>query len=264
MVLIAVPCLRAASPIISDILPRSAVAGGAQVAHTGVYVPWGNPAAAAFDTAVVLQVGYENRYFAPELSDEYCSATIPTPYFNISVSYNFFGLAAYHEMMAAFSVSRKWGIVALGVEVDYFNYYDASAARYHHAVSAQVGVDVAVSSQVMLGFRAFNPTFSQIKQHGVVRSLPTIFDVGVSYRPQRQLVAMATIGYVPSVGVRWAVGAEYTMLDAVVAKVGASGADYVVPMLGAGVVVGSWRFDLAAEADFRVGISLMSNFQYRF
>lgn len=256
--------VSAALPVVQDVLPRTTVPGGAAVAYRGGGVPWGNPASAGYDTAVVLRLGYENRYFMPELSDEYVSVVVPTPYFNIALSYNFFGLAAYHEMMAAFSVSGRWGIVSLGVEADYFNYYDAEAVRYRHAFAAQVGVAVDVCRELTLGFRAFNPTFSQIRMYDVPRRLPVIFEVGASYRFYDNFDLLAEVGYSVGNGFQWAVGVEYDIMRSIVAKVGASGADYVLPMVGAGVMFGGFRFDLAVEADFRVGLSIMSNLQYCF
>lgn len=252
------------TPVAHDVLPQTVVPGGASVAYTHGYVPWGNPASAVGDSSVVLQIGYENRYFSPELSDEYLAVTITTRYFNLSASYNFFGLALYHEMMAALTVSRKFGRFAIGVEADYFNYYDAEAVRYHHAFTAQVGVMVDVTRRFTLGFRAFNPTFSQIRLYDVPRRLPVIFDLGGNYRFYDRLDLLFQLGYVVSNGVRWAVGAEYDIKNCLVAKIGVRGYDYVVPMVGAAVRFYGFRFDLAVEADFRIGMSLMSNLQYCF
>lgn len=256
--------LACAKPTVQNVLPLTTVPAGASVAYTGGAVPWGNPASAAGDTAVVLQIGYENKYFSPLLSDEYISILIPTPYFNISASYNFFGLAAYHEMMAAFSVSRKWGRVALGIEADYFNYYDAHQERYHHAFTAQVGVAVDITKSLTLAFRAFNPTFSLIKLYDTPRHLPVLFQLGASYRFYHNIDLLAQVGYEYGSGIHWAIGLEYDIERLIVAKVGVRGAAYAIPMIGAGVKFGKFRFDLSAEVDFRIGVSLISNLQYRF
>ena len=248
-----------ARSMVQNVLPNTAVVAGAVTAYSEGQIAWGNPASAANDTTYSLKLGYENRYFSSELSDEYLLAMIPTPYFNIGLSYNFFGLAAYHEMMAAISVSRKWGRVALGVEADYFNYYDASQVRYHYAFTAQLGIQVDVTKHLVLGFRAFNPIFSEIRLYDVPRQLPVIFDVGASYHFVSNVDLLAQVGYEVGRGVMWAVGVEYDIQRVVIAKIGVRGSDYVIPMVGVGVRFGQFRFDLSAEADFRVGVSLMSS-----
>lgn len=252
------------TPVSHDVLPQTVVPGGASVAYIHGYIPWGNPATAVADSSVVLLLGYENRYFSPELSDEYISVVVPATYFNIAASYNFFGLATYHEMMAAVAVSRKFGRFAIGIEADYFNYYDAESVRYRHAFTAQVGLMVDVSRHLTLGFRAFNPTFSQIRLYDIPRCLPVIFDLGGNCRFYDRLDLLFQLGYVVGNGVHWAVGAEYDIMDCLVAKIGARGSDYVVPMVGAGVRFYGFLFDLAVEADFRIGMSIISNLQYSF
>lgn len=241
----------------NDILPLGTVAGGADVAYSEHYTAWGNPASAAYDTTVTLSLGYENRYFSPELSDEYISTVIPTKYFNISTSFNFFGFADYHEMMADIVFSRQFGRFALGVEIDYFNLYHRAYNRYRHAVTAQVGMHYSINPKWRLGFRFFNPVFSRMDFPEISRSLPVIIELGGSYTLMSRFEILLQIGYTFSQGVNWAVGAEYDILKSLVAKVGVRGADYVIPSVGAGVRFGGFCCDLVAEADFRIGMSLM-------
>lgn len=263
LLLCSIQHLSGATPV-HDVLPLSAVPAAATTAYTRGYIPWGNPAHAAADSTLLLQIGYENRYFSPDLSDEYISLLIPTPYFNIAASFNFFGMAAYHEMMAAITVSRRMGRVSLGIEADYFNYYDIERARYHHAFSAQVGLTVDVTRRLTLAFRAFNPTFSLIRMYDTPRRLPVSFDLGSNYRLYERLDLLLDLGYTIGIGLHWAVGAEYDIMDALVAKLGVRGSDYVIPMVGAAVRFYGFRFDLAVEADMRIGLSLMSNLRYSF
>ena len=65
-------------------------------------------------------------------------------------------------------------------------------------------------------------------------------------------------------GVDWAVGMEYRIMPELLVRAGARGADYVIPSLGVGIGFAGFRFDLMAEADFRIGMSLLSNLSYRF
>lgn len=249
---------------VQEILPSGVAPAGADVVFTARWLAFSNPATLSREEAVVASVGYENRYFAEELSDEYLSVAVPTQYFNIGAAFNFFGYADYHEMMAALTVARKFGVVAFGVEFDYFNMFLPDEVGYRHAFTAQVGLQVDVTEQCVLGFRMFNPSFTQIDYNDVARRLPVMLHVGCKYQFIDDLDVLVEAGYVLNRGVDWAVGMEYRIMPELLVRAGARGADYVIPSLGVGVGFAGFRFDLTAEADMRIGMSLLSNLAYRF
>ena len=249
---------------IQEILPSGVAPAGIDVVFTERWLAFANPATLSREESVVASVGYENRYFAEELSDEYLSVAIPTKHFNIGASFNFFGYADYHEMMAALTMARRFGIVSLGVEFDYFNMFLPDEVGYRHAFTAQVGLHVDVTERCVLGFRMFNPSFTQIDYNDVARRLPVMLHVGCKYTFIDDLDLLAQVGYVLNQGVDWALGMEYRIMPELLVRAGARGADYVIPSLGVGVAFAGFRFDLMAEADFRIGMSLLSNLAYQF
>jgi hypothetical protein len=256
--------LSCISAQVQEILPSGVAPAGADVVFTERWLPFANPATLSREESIVALVGYENRYFAEELSDEYISIAIPTQYFNIGAAFNFFGYADYHEMMAALTVARRFGVVAFGVEFDYFNMFLPDEVGYRHAFTAQVGLQVDVTEQCVLGFRLFNPSFTQIDYNDVARRLPVMMHVGCNYGFIDDLDLLVEVGYVLNRGVDWAVGMEYRIKPELLVRAGARGSDYVIPSLGVGVGFARFRFDLMAEADFRIGMSLLSNLAYRF
>ena len=256
--------LSRVSAQVQEILPSGIAPAGADVVFTERWLAFSNPATLSREESVVASVGYENRYFAAELSDEYLSVAVPTKFFNVGGSFNFFGYADYYEMMAALTVARRFGIVALGVEFDYFNMFLPDEVGYRHAFTAQVGLQVDVTDRCVLGFRMFNPSFTQIDYNDVARRLPVMLHVGCNYRFIDDLDLLVEVGYVLKQGVDWAVGMEYRIMPELLVRLGARGADYVIPSLGVGVGFAGFRFDLMAEADFRIGMSLLSNLSYRF
>ena len=249
---------------VQEILPSGIAPAGADVVFTERWLAFGNPATLGREESVVASVGYENRYFSSELSDEYLSVAVPTQYFNIGTSFNFFGYADYHEMMAALTVARRFGIVAFGVEFDYFNMFLPDEVGYRHAFTVQVGLQVDVTEKCVLGFRMFIPSFTQIDYNDVARRLPVMMHVGCNYRFIDDLDLLVEVGYVLNRGVDWAVGMEYRIMPELLVRAGVRGADYVIPSLGIGISFAGFRFDLLAEGDFRIGLSLLSNLSYRF
>jgi hypothetical protein len=249
---------------VQEILPSGVAPAGADVVFTERWLAFGNPATLGREDGVVASVGYENRYFAEELSDEYVSVAVPTKFFNVGVAFNFFGYADYHEMLAALTVARRFGIVAFGVEFDYFNMFLPDEVGYRHAFMAQVGLQVDVTERCVVGFRMFNPSFSQVGYNDVARRLPVMMHLGCNYRFVDDLDFLVEMGYVLNRGVDWCVGMEYRIMPELLVRAGARGADFVVPSLGVGLCFAGFRFDLMAEADFRVGMSLLSNLSYKF
>ncbi len=249
---------------VQEILPSGVAPAGADVVFTERWLAFSNPATLSREKSVAVSVGYENRYFAEELSDEYLSVAVPTQYLNVGASFNFFGYADYHEMMAALTVARKFGIVAFGVEFDYFNMFLPDEVGYRHAFTVQLGLQVDVTEKCVLGFRMFNPSFTQIDYNDVARRLPVMMHVGCNYRFIDDLDVLVQVGYVLNQGVDWAVGMEYRIMPELLVRAGARGADYVIPSLGVGIGFAGFSFDLMAEADFRIGMSLLSNLSYRF
>ncbi len=242
-----------------DILPTGVAPASAGVAYTRQWVPWENPSSLISSDRVKMTLAYENRYFTRELSDACVAVSVPTPYLHVAAAYNFFGYDEYHEMMAAVTVARKFGPVAVGVEFDYFNMRLSHLDGYRHTFTAQVGMQAWITPDLVLGARIFNPIFSKVRYENEVRKIPVLMQVGVSYTFISDLDVLAQISYTLNGGVDWAVGMEYRIFDALLVRAGARGADYVVPSLGVGLRYRRFSFDLTAEADFAVGMSLMSN-----
>ena len=249
---------------VQEILPSGIAPAGADVVFTERWLAFANPATLSREESVMASVGYENRYFSEELSDEYLSLAIPSKFFNVGVAFNFFGYVDYHEMMAAVTVARRFGVAAVGIEFDYFNMFLPDEVGYRHAFTAQVGLQLDVTDRCVVGFRMFNPSFSRIDYNDVARKLPVMMHVGCNYRFVDDLDLLVEVGYVLDRGVDWAVGMEYRLMPELLVRAGARGCDYVIPSLGVGVCFARFRFDLTAEADFRIGTSLLSNLSYKF
>ncbi len=248
---------------IQEILPLGVAPAGAGVAFSEQWIAWDNPAAIVHTESPVLSLAYENRYFSPELSNEYVAVAVPTKYFHVAGAFNFFGFEQYHEMMVSLSVARQLGKVSLGVEIDYFTLYLSPEYGYQHALTAQIGMQAQLTDKFMLGCRVFNPTFSKITFPDSSRELPTLMQLGFSYLVMRDFTFYTQLGYELTNGLDWAVGVDYRILDTISVRSGARGADYVVPSLGVGFNVARFGLFVMTEYDFRIGMSVMSNLSYQ-
>lgn len=254
---------------VQEILPRGVAPAAADVAYTRTWQPWGNPAALASMPKYYFSAGYENRYISAELHDAYFNIAVPTQYINVGAAFNFFGYDLYREMMASLTASKRWGRVAVGVEFDYFNMFIAADGFYRHAFTAQVGLQVWATDKCVVGFRMFNPMFSQVGGSETGRQLPVMIDIGCGYTFIRKIDLVCKLGYVLRQGISWNVGVEYRIMPELIARLGVrgynvNGLNYFIPSLGAGMRLGGFGFDLAADYDPRLGVSLCSNLSFAF
>ena len=246
-----------------EVFPLGTSPSGADVAYKE-WSPWANPASTSHTDKTIIKIGFENRYFAKELCNEYIGFIVPTPYFNISGSYNFFGFADYNEMMAALTLGKKFGKVAIGIEFDYFNMFLASENIYRHAFTAQVGIQAEITKRFTLGARIFNPIFSKITFEDTPRKLPVCMHLGANYEPINNLNLLFQLGYTLGNTIDWAFGVEYEIMKFISVRTGIRGINYVIPQIGVGLNFSGFHFDLNVESDFRIGTILLSSLSYRF
>ena len=246
-----------------EVFPFGTAPSGADAAYKE-WSPWSNPASISQSDQAMIKIGYENRYFTKELSDEYLGFVIPTPYFNIGGSYNFFGFTDYFEMMAALTIGKKFGRIAIGIEFDYFNMYLASEKNYHHAFTAQIGIQADVSKRLTLGASIFNPVFSKIKFEDTPRHLPVTMHLGADYEVINNLNLLFQLGYTLGNTIDWAFGVEYEVMKFLTVRTGIRGINYVIPQIGIGINFADFQFNLNVESDFRIGTILLSSLSYKF
>ena len=207
-----------------EVFPLGTSPSGADVAYKE-WSPWANPASTSHTDKTIIKIGFENRYFAKELCNEYIGFIIPTPYFNMFL---------------------------------------ASENIYRHAFTAQVGIQADITKKFTLGARIFNPIFSKITFEDTPRKLPVCMHLGANYEPINNLNLLFQLGYTLGNTIDWAFGVEYEIMKFLSVRTGIRGINYVIPQIGVGLNFSGFHFDLNVESDFRIGTILLSSLSYRF
>ena len=250
---------------VATIVPSSYAPGNAFVAYNSDWQPFQNPAALGQSKNLILTVLYENRYITRELGNAVASVAVPTKYINIGASFSYFGYASYNEILSAITVSRSFGEkLNIGVEFDYYTLYLSSSERYRGTFTTQVGVQLQVLPNFMIGINVFNPVFSKIKTDLLTKSLPSVFSLGTNYRLHEKVSWLVQVDKEVHSSVRWATGFEYAFFDEFMVRVGGYGSDYFVPTLGAAVAFDGFRFHLHTEYRYPLGLTMMGVLQYQF
>jgi len=250
---------------VATIVPSSYVPGNASVAYNSDWQPFQNPAALAQTQQSSLTLLYENRYITSELGNAVASVAVPTKYVNVGASFSYFGYAAYNEMLSSITLARSFGqVLHIGVEFDYYTLYLSPSERYRGTLTAQVGVQLQVLPNFVIGFNVFNPVFSQIKTDLLTKPLPSVFSLGTNYQLHEKVSWLVQIDKEVHSPMRWATGFEYAPFEEFTVRVGGYGSNYFVPTLGAAFGFDGFRFHLQTEYRYPLGLTMMGVLQYQF
>jgi hypothetical protein len=249
----------------TTVIPSTFVGGNASVAYSNDWLPFQNPAALAFQSKIGLSLLYENKYITQELANKALNVWFPTKYLNIGGSFSHFGYSEYNEMIAAITFARKFGEkFSLGAEFDYYSVYLSASERYKGIFTTQIGASVAVTDELFIAFRAFNPIFAKIKTAYTEQPLPVLFSVGSKYRIRNAVDWLVQFDKEVSSPLRWATGFEYAPVNEFIVRCGAYGYDNIVPTFGAGIRFDGFKFDISADWNSTLGFSLIGRLAYEF
>ena len=255
-----VPFLKAQ---LTTVIPQSFLPGDASVAYRNRWSVFHNPSALAFEEQFKIGLLYENRYIVPELSNEVVYAVLPTPYFQIGLSYSFFGYSVFNEMLAAVTLARTFGKFRLGIECIYYTVYLSEAERYKGTITAQVGAQVDVTERFTIGLSLFNPVFSKVKTEPDTR-LPVIFSLGTDYRFHHQLSWLLELSKDLTTPLRLGTGINYRPVPEVLVGVGVNIWQSVRPNFCLGLFYKGVSLNLQSSYQYPLGFVLSGLFSYTF
>jgi len=249
---------------VATIVPSSYVPGNASVAYHKDWQPFQNPAALAQAQQFSVTLLYENRYITKELSNSVVSLAAPTKYVNIGASFSYFGYAAYNEMLSSITFARSFGdVLNIGVEFDYYTLYLSPSERYRGTMTAQVGMQLQVLPNFVVGFNVFNPVFSKLETDLTTKILPSVFSLGTSYQMHDKVSWLVQFDKEVHSPMRWATGFEYQPVEEFTVRVGGYGSNYFVPTLGVAFAFDEFRFHLQTEYRNPLGLTMMGVLQYQ-
>ncbi len=263
LILLLLLTISSVSGQITTVIPQSFLPGDASVAYRNRWSVFHNPAALAHQEAFQVGMLYENRYIVPELSNEVIYAQLPTPYFQIGLSYSFFGYSVFNEMLAAVTLARTFGKFRLGVECLYYTLYLSEIERYKGTVTAQVGAQIDVTEQFTIGISIFNPVFSKVKTVPDTR-LPVILSIGTDYRFHTQLCWLVEVSKDLTTPLRVGTGINYRPVPELLVGVGVNIWQSVRPNLCVGLFYKGVSLNLQSSYQYPLGFVLSGLFSYTF
>jgi hypothetical protein len=246
------------------IIPASYSAGNASVAREGDWIPFHNPALLEGSDESKITMLVENRFAVSELSTEAASVQFPINPVKVGVAISHFGFSTYSEMMVGLAVAHTFDkLLTLGIQFNYYSAYFSSEQGNKGTLLPQIGLLSELSPNFFIGFSAFNPTRQQIHYQFVTKNIPTIFNLGTSYRFSKDFVWLTQLSKALDSTIQWALGFEYQPVDILTMRLGGYGTPFI-PTLGAGVKLNQFRVNVNFERHPVLGITSVGGLQYVF
>ncbi len=248
-----------------SVLPTSVSIANTSVADTENWTAFSNPANIGYINDINFGFQYENRFLLSELSTKSLQLAVPTSLINAAFSASYFGFSVYNEILLGVGFSRNFSDkFSLGLQLNYLTAYFRTSNRYFGSFFPQFGLNYAISAKFNLGFSAYNPFHSVIKSPFTTKQLPSIFSLGGAYKFSPELVFRFQSDKEISSNYRFALGAEYLMLNFLTIKGGIYHNGYLVPCFGFKTNLGTLSFDLNAELHPLLGLVSLASVQYSF
>jgi hypothetical protein len=242
---------------------RAAGMGNAALGFKDIWSFYQNQAGLAHLDAFTAGVFYENRFLVKGMSYQGFAAANPLGENGVvSVGYSGFGFSVYKEdkVGAAYSMRLAKNLTA-GVGINYHS-TRITAENYGSTglVTAELGVQMQVSKNVMVSSHIFNPFRAQLNDFNDER-LPTILRLGASYQISDDLLAALEVEKDIDQKPSLRGGIEYQPVDILYIRLGSS----TLPnqfSFGLGVAFKQFRFDLAGSYHSQLGYTPQVSLTY--
>jgi hypothetical protein len=228
-------------------------AGAYSVIQTDVFSFTANQASLARITHFSGGIYSERRYMLSELSLYDLAFALPTPSGNFGIKANYFGSPVYNETQACLAYARSLSrMIDIGVQ---FNYNAVKLAGYGHAsaITVEAGAILHLSEKLHAGIHINNPAGAKYNK-GDDERLPFVYASGLGYDASDKFFVSAEVEKEEDQPVNVNAGLQYKLIPRIMARAGLASATSTV-WLGLGVIVKSFRIDVAASCHPHLGIT---------
>ena len=192
---------------------RSAGMSHSTVMLSDIWSIYHNQAGMAWVENISFGVHFENMYFVEETSLKSAAFALPVKSGVFGLHFSYFGYSRYNEAKVGLSFAKSIAdIVAVGIQLDYFNTNIGSEYGNQGAAVAEIGIQARPTENLYIGTHLFNVTRAKIPNYDE-EPLPTIFRFGLGYNFFDKLLLTTEIEKDTSFKPIYKVGGEYRLLD---------------------------------------------------
>lgn len=172
-----------------------------------------------------------------------------------------FGDDLYNEQILTAGFANTIGITAIGVKVNYVQYYTEGVGTVG-VVAASMGGITRLTPHIMVGAHILNmnqPVVDAAKEE----HLPTRLTVGLGYKPSDKLILISEVEKDLEYDLTWKTGIEYKPYRKMGFRSGFNMNPHAV-FLGAGFAPGRFHLDYAYQWNTRLGSSHQASVVVKF
>ncbi len=265
--LLSLICVFSLKAQMSPVVPNSISVANTSVAVLNEWNSFQNVTALAHVKKLELSTQYENKFMIPELGTSSVQAGFNAKYVNVGLAFSYQGYSLYNEMLVGLGLARNFGDkFSMGVQFNYYTSYFSSKeeGRYRGVVVGQLGASAHITPNFIVGFHTFNPFQNNIKTEYSEKIVPAVYSFGTNYAFNEKFRWLTQVDKEVSTDFRFASSFEYTMIDVLTVRLGASHSEYLIPALGFGVNMGRFHINVNGELHPILGLNSMANLKYRF
>lgn len=191
--------------------------GGAGLSFTGIHAAWSNPAGLSELDGLSAALYGEQRFALTDLRQISAVGAIPTSSGTFGLVVGYYGLSAYNEQRIGLVYARKLADkLRLGLQLYNFNTRIQDYGN-KSLISFELGLQMDVSKQVSLAFRAANPVRIAIVDE---EYLPTVLSIGFKYQPGELVTFLAEVEKDILFPARVRFGLEYQIIKTLFLRAG--------------------------------------------
>lgn len=223
-----------------------------------------NPALAAGLASPLLYAEYERRYDITELASKGLRFSYPFSHFTSSIDLRYSGFSAYHEILTGLGFARDFGgKFSLGLQFILDTRYAVESDAYYSSFYPQIGLCVPLTPNLLLAVTVINPYLVQIKYETDVRSLPSVYSMGLKLRISDAVDWRLQADQEISNKLRWGTAIDCSWFSSILLQVGVQYSGFFVPGLGAGFRYRKMQFDLTTGLHPLLGLTIAGGVSYQ-
>jgi len=158
---------------------NSSAMANSTVAVPNIWSSFHNQAGLDYLEGITFGTHLQNWFGLEELGVKSVAFAIPTNSGTFGLDYTYFGFSAYNEMKMGLAYAKKFtDIIAVGIQLDYFNIYQQAAYGNVGFAVAEIGILSEPIENMKIGLHVFNPWRASVNEY---EKMPTIFRLGMGY-----------------------------------------------------------------------------------
>lgn len=219
-----------------------------------------NQALLPYQKSLRTGVNFENRFGIRELGTATAAVIIPSGKASIGAVFSHSGYSDFRRKTGALACGLKLSEkISAGAQIDYFSENYPGTECHSRIVTAEFGLHLSPSENVMIGLHIFNPVPNSIRRE----KLPSAVSAGAGVILNRLFFASAEIRLISDHKPELAVGAEYEAAKKFRIR-GGFRTENTSFSFGFGYDFGFFRLDMGFSTHEALGITSSASIIFKF